>query len=359
MAATRIRRLGFHPLRVAAVEPLCADAAAVTFDVPDELAEAFAFAPGQALTLRREVDGRDERRSYSICAPAGAPLRVGVREVPGGLFSRWLVRDVRPGDAVEVMPPTGVFTPDLGEPGYHVLIAAGSGITPMLSIAASVLAADERTQVTLFYGNRRTDTVMFADELADLKDLHHARFELVHVLSREPREADLISGRLDADRLAALIDALVDVDDADHWWLCGPHGMIDDARKVLDGLGVPGDRVHRELFFADEQPPPAVDHADAAPVGPVSQVTITLDGRSTCSPLPRDRTILESAQRARPDVPFACKGGVCGTCRALVVDGRVDMRRNFALEDAEIAAGYVLTCQSYPASDALTVDYES
>ncbi|MFE0456007.1 1,2-phenylacetyl-CoA epoxidase subunit PaaE [Streptomyces sp. NPDC058914] len=353
------RRPAFHALRVAAVQPLCADAVAVAFDIPAELAEEFAFAPGQSLTLRREIDGRDERRSYSICSPAGSAPRIGVRVVPGGLFSSWLVNDVRPGDTVEVMAPTGAFTPDLTTPGHHVLIAAGSGITPMLSIAESVLAADDRSTVTLFYGNRRTDTVMFADELADLKDLHPARFQLAHVLSREPREAEVLSGRLDAGRLSTLIDSLVDVRTADHWWLCGPHGMVRDAQQVLAGLGVPADRVHQELFYAEDEPVREVHHEEAATEGPVSQVTITLDGRSTAAALPRGRTILEGAQLTRPDLPFACKGGVCGTCRALVVDGKADMRRNFALEPAEVDAGYVLTCQTYPASESLTVDFDS
>ncbi|MFJ5103481.1 1,2-phenylacetyl-CoA epoxidase subunit PaaE [Streptomyces sp. NPDC088554] len=353
------RRPAFHTLRVAAVQPLCEDAAAVGFEIPEELAGEFAFAPGQSLTLRREIDGHDERRSYSICSPAGSMPRIGVRMVPGGLFSSWLVRDVRPGDTVEVMAPTGAFTPDLGVPGHHLLIAAGSGITPMLSIAESVLAADPRSRVTLFYGNRRAATVMFADELADLKDLYPTRFELAHVLSREPREAELLSGRLDADRLSSLIGSLVEVAGADHWWLCGPHGMVRDAQRVLAGLGVPGDRVHQELFYADDEPVRELHHADAATEGPVSQVTVTLDGRSTTSALSRRRTVLDGAQRTRPDLPFACKGGVCGTCRALVTDGEADMRRNYALEPAEVAAGYVLTCQSFPVSASLSVDYDS
>jgi ring-1,2-phenylacetyl-CoA epoxidase subunit PaaE len=356
------RRPVFHPLRVAAVQPLCEDAVAVSFDIPAELAEEFAFAPGQSLTLRRQIDGRDERRSYSICSPAGAAPRIGVRVVPGGLFSSWLVHEVHPGDTVEVMAPTGAFTPDLSTSGHHVLIAAGSGITPMVSIAESVLAADSRSTVTLLYGNRRTGTVMFADELADLKDLYPTRFQLAHVLSREPREAEVLSGRLDADRLSALVDALVDVESADHWWLCGPHGMVRAAQDVLAGLGVPGDRVHQELFYADDEPVREVQHTEtgpSGPSGPVSQVTVTLDGRSTTSALPRERTILEGAQQTRPDLPFACKGGVCGTCRALVTDGKADMRRNFALEPAEVDAGYVLTCQSFPVSDALTVDFDT
>ncbi|MEU1592913.1 1,2-phenylacetyl-CoA epoxidase subunit PaaE [Streptomyces sp. NPDC005708] len=352
------RRPAFHAVKVAAVQRLCDDAAAVSLDIPAELAEEFAFAPGQSLTLRREVDGRDERRSYSICSPAGARPRIGVRVVPGGLFSSWLVNEVRPGDTIEVMAPTGAFTPDLSTPGHHVLIAAGSGVTPMLSIAESVLAADDRSRVTLFYGNRRTDSVMFADELADLKDLYPARFQLAHVLSREPREAELLSGRLDADRLAALIDGLVDVSEADHWWLCGPHGMVLDAQKVLAELGVPGDRVHQELFFAGEEPV-TVRHEEPRADGPVSQVTVVLDGRSTTSALSRETSLLDSASRVRPDLPFACKGGVCGTCRARVTEGEADMRRNYALEPAEVDAGYVLTCQTFPVSDTLTVDFDS
>ncbi|WP_328883358.1 1,2-phenylacetyl-CoA epoxidase subunit PaaE [Streptomyces sp. NBC_00299] len=353
------RRPAFHALRVAAVTPLCADAVAVGFDIPAELAEEFAFAPGQSLTLRREIEGRDERRSYSICSPVGSIPRIGVRVVPGGLFSSWLVSEVRPGDTVEVMAPTGAFTPDLTAHGHHVLIAAGSGITPMMSIAESVLAADDRSTVTLLYGNRRSGTVMFADELADLKDLYPARFQLAHVLSREPREAEVLSGRIDAERLSTLIDALVDVESADHWWLCGPHGMVRDAQGVLAGLGVPTERVHQELFYADDEPVREAVHEESGPQGPVSQVTITLDGRSTTAALPRERTVLDGAQRTRPDLPFACKGGVCGTCRALVTDGKADMRRNFALETAEVDAGYVLTCQSYPVSETLTVDYDS
>nr|WP_232792506.1 1,2-phenylacetyl-CoA epoxidase subunit PaaE [Actinacidiphila yeochonensis] len=341
------------------MRPLCADAVTVAFAVPPDLAGEFAHRPGQALTLRRTAEGRDERRSYSICSPAGAGPRIGVREVPDGLFSSWLVHDVRPGDPVEVMAPTGTFTPELEVPAHHVLVAAGSGITPMVSIAESVLAAAPDSRVTLFYGNRRSGTVMFADELADLKDLHPARFQLAHVLSREAREAELLTGRLDEPRLAALVDGLVDVDGVDHWWLCGPLGMVAGARTVLASLGVPRERVHQELFFADDEPAAPVRHEDAAPSGPASRVTVTLDGRTTTVDLPRDTPVLDGAQRTLPDLPFACKGGVCGTCRARVTAGRADMRRNFALEPSEVAAGYVLTCQSFPASDELAVDYDS
>jgi ring-1,2-phenylacetyl-CoA epoxidase subunit PaaE len=367
-------RPSFVPLEVARVDRLCADAAALTFAVPPELAGSFDFRPGQSLTLRRLAGGRDERRSYSICAPAGAAPRIGVREVPGGTVSRWLVREVRPGDRIEVQPPAGSFALDR-EPAAgpapaaarHVLIAAGSGITPVLSIAASALARP-RTRVTLLYGNRRADSVMFADEVADLKDAYPDRLQLVHVLSREPQEVELFSGRLDAARLGRLLPAVTgDVTAVDHWWLCGPYGMVTDAQAVLAQLAVPAGRVHRELFYVEDEPPPARRPAaePAEPGAPghsgaaTSAVTVILDGRSTTTRLDRGVPVLDGAQRVRPDLPFACKGGVCGTCRARVAAGQVTMRRNFALDPAEVAAGYVLTCQSVPASDQLTIDYDA
>nr|BFD94453.1 phenylacetate-CoA oxygenase/reductase subunit PaaK [Kitasatospora sp. Xyl93] len=359
------RRPTFHRLRIDRVERLCEDAVAVTFAVPDGLAQEYAFRPGQTLTLRKLVDGADERRSYSICAPVGGPLRIAVREVPGGLFSRWLVREAKPGEEVEVLTPSGLFTPELGVAADHVLLAAGSGVTPMLSIAASVLAADRRSTVTLLYGNRRSDTVMFADELADLKDRYLGRFQLVHVLSRETRDAELLSGRLDPERVRALLAALVDVGSVGHWWLCGPFGMVVGVKDLLAELDVPGERVHQELFRAEDEPLPERDEdwdrgdasADGAS-GPQSEVTVVLDGRGSTLCLPRDRSILDGAQRSRPDLPFACKGGVCGTCRALVTEGEVEMRRNFALEEKELAAGYVLTCQARPVTERVTVDYD-
>ncbi|MGH3494552.1 MAG: 1,2-phenylacetyl-CoA epoxidase subunit PaaE [Sciscionella sp.] len=352
------RRTEFHELRVAEVSALCTDAVAVTFEVPPELAEVFDFRPGQSLTLRREVDGRQERRSYSICAAAGAEPRIGVREVPGGLFSSWLIHEVGAGHRIEVAAPTGSFTPELERPGHHVLIAAGSGITPVLSIAASVLAHPAST-VTLLYGNRRTETVMFAEELADLKDRYPERVELMHVLSREPRAAELFTGRLDARKLRALLPLVGDPALVDHWWLCGPYGMVTDAEDVLAGLSIDQDRVHHELFFVDDTPPIPVRHDDPAIEGASSEATIVLDGRSTTASLARDVTLLDGAQRFRPDLPFACKGGVCGTCRAKITEGAADMRRNFALEPSEVDAGFVLTCQSFPASDSLLVDYDA
>ncbi len=352
-----LSRHAFRTLRVADVQRLTDDAAAITFDVPAELREEYAFRPGQSLTLRKYVGDREERRSYSICAPAGATPRVGVREVPDGLFSTWLVHDVRPGDEVDVLPPTGSFTTDLDVPGHHVFIAAGSGITPVLSLASSVLRHPE-ARVTLFYGNRRSDTVMFADELADLKDSYGPRLELVHVLSREPREAELFTGRLDAEKLRVLLRALVPVEDVDHWWLCGPYGLVTAAQDVLGEFGVPAEKVHQELFFVDDLPPEPVTHEEPDSVGPTSEVVVILDGRATTLFLPKDAPVLDSAQRSRSDLPFACKGGVCGTCRAKVTEGEVRMRRNYALDKAEVDAGFVLTCQSLPVTDTVTVDYD-
>jgi ring-1,2-phenylacetyl-CoA epoxidase subunit PaaE len=347
-------RSDFHPLVVARVEPLTADSAAITFAVPGDLAEAFAFAAGQSLTIRRG----EERRSYSICAPVGAPPRIGVREVAGGAVSGWLVHELKPGDRIDVQAPSGTFTPDLDDPGHHVLIAAGSGITPMLSIAASVLAARDSSTVTLLYGNRRSDTVMFADEVADLKDTYPARMHIIHVLSREPQEVDLYSGRLDRARLAELLPVTVDVASVGHWWLCGPFGMVTDAMDVLAGLGVKPGRVHRELFWVEDDPPVAATHEDP-PVGEGASLTVILDGRSSTLTLPVGTAVLDGAQRVRPDLPFACKGGVCGTCRAKITRGAATMRRNYALEPGEVDAGYVLTCQALPASDEITVDYDA
>jgi ring-1,2-phenylacetyl-CoA epoxidase subunit PaaE len=341
----------FYPLTVSAVDRLTEDAAALTFAVPAGLREVFAFRPGQSLTVRRG----EQRRSYSICVPPGHAPRIGVREVPGGAVSGWLVRGVRPGDIIEVQPPSGTFTPDRPK-GSHVLVAAGSGITPLLSIAASLLRAG--AEVTLLYGNRRADTVMFADEVADLKDAFPTRMQLVHVLSREAQEVDLFSGRLDAAKLRALLPATVDVRAVDQWWLCGPHRMVTEAIEVLTAFGVPRQRVHRELFYVEDQPPAnGLRHTEET--GPGAAVTVILDGRATTVTVPPGTPILDGAQRARADLPFACKGGVCGTCRALLTEGKVTMRRNFALEDSELAAGYVLTCQSLPATDTLTVDYDS
>ncbi len=350
-------RAAFHPLTVASVERLTDDAAAITFDVPAELAKDFDFVAGQSLTLRRTIGGHEHRRSYSICAPAGERPRIGVREIPEGLFSTWLVRELKVGDVVEVQTPTGSFRADPTAGGRHLCIAAGSGITPMLSIASSVLTHPE-TQVTLLYGNRHTSTVMFAEELADLKNRYGPRLDLIHVLSREPRDVELFTGRLDADRLRRLLTLLVPVAGVDHAWLCGPFGLIADAREVLTELGVSSEKVHYELFYVDE-PPPVLNRAEPLVEGDVSDVTLVLDGRTTTTPMPRAQSILDGAAATRNDLPFACKGGVCGTCRALVTAGEVDMRRNYALDEDEVERGFVLTCQTHPVSEQVTVDFDA
>ena len=344
----------FDRIAVRRVDRLTDDSVAITFDVPARLRARFAFAPGQWLTVRRG----DERRSYSICSARGQAPRIGVREVPGGEVSPWLVRDVRPGDLVDVLAPSGSFTPDLTTSGRHVLLAAGSGITPVLSIAASVLAAHADASVTLFYGNRRADSVMFVDEIADLKDAYPARMRVVHLLSREAQEVELFNGRLDGAKLRALLPALVDVAATDHWWICGPLGMTVDAAEVLRELGVSAPRIHRELFYVGDEPPVPGRHVDP-PIATGAEVSLRLDGRTTTLTIPAGMTVLEGAQRERPDLPFACKGGVCGTCRALLVDGKVTMLRNYALEPAELDAGYVLTCQSLPGTDRVAVDYDA
>jgi ring-1,2-phenylacetyl-CoA epoxidase subunit PaaE len=357
-AAARPRSASFHPLTVAAVDRLCEDAAAITFAVPGELRDAYAFQAGQSLTLRRFVDGREHRRSYSICAPAGAAPRIGVREIPGGLFSTWLVREVVPGTRIEAQPPAGSWRADPGLGERHLCIAAGSGITPMLSVASTVLT-HPGAQVSLLYGNRTSRTVMFAEELGDLKNRYGPRLQTVHVLSREPREVELFSGRLDGGRLHRLLTGLVPVEVFDHVWLCGPLRMVEDARAVLTGLGVPADRVHVELFYVDAPPPrPRRTEAGIAP-GARCELTTVLDGRRTTSAVSREATLLDGAQTTRSDLPFACKGGVCGTCRAVVREGAVDMRRNHALEPSEVDAGFVLTCQTFPVGERVTVDYDA
>ena len=226
----------------------------------------------------------------------------------------------------------------------------------MLSVASSVLDADG--DVTLLYGNRTTSSVMFAEELSDLKNEHGPELQLVHVLSREPRDVELFSGRLDADRLRRLLTVVAPASAYDHVWICGPHAMLEDARSVLAELGVPAEKVHFELFYVDA-PPPELHRAEAEVTGETTEVTVVLDGLATTSPLLRDVSILDGAQATRADLPFACKGGVCGTCRAKVVEGEVDMRRNYALEPAEVEAGFVLTCQSYPLADPVTVDFDA
>jgi len=350
-------RLGFHRLRVREVDRLCADAAAISFDVPADLRAEYDFRAGQALTLRRIVDGVEHRRSYSICSAVGQPPRIGVREIPDGLFSSWLVNRVRPGDEIEVSTPTGSWHADPGAGQRHLLLAAGSGITPMLSVAATVLTHPQ-AEVALIYANRTSRTVMFAEELGDLKNRYAARLQVCHLLSREPRDVELFSGRLDAERIRRLLTGPVPVETFDQIWLCGPFALVEQAREVLGELGVDEARIHVELFHVDA-PPPRPRRENAPAPGARTELTTVLDGLRSTATVPRDTTILDAAQTTRADLPFACRGGVCGTCRAVVRSGEVDMRRNYALEPDELAAGFVLTCQTFPTSDTVTVDYDA
>jgi ring-1,2-phenylacetyl-CoA epoxidase subunit PaaE len=358
------RRPTFHELTVDEVTPLTDAAVAVTFEVPAGLREAFAFQAGQHLTVRRMVDGQDIRRSYSICSTpaelAGAGrLRIGVKKVPGGAFSTYATHGLHEGDLVEVLPPLGHFTTafDPQRQRHYAAIVAGSGITPVLSLVTTALATEPASRFTLLYGNRTSANVMFVEELADLKDRYPDRLHLVHVLSREPQDAELLSGRLDADRLRRLFDTLVPASTVDDWFLCGPYGMVLDARTVLAERGVPDTRVHTELFHVEEAPAAPRRDVEERAAGD-SQVTILLDGRASTFAMRRDERVLDAALRVRGELPYACKGGVCSTCRAKLVEGEVRMARNFALEPDELAAGYVLTCQSSPLTDRVVVDYD-
>ncbi len=342
-------------LEVAAVDRLTDEAVAVTFDVPPELAEPYRFSPGQHVTLRRVVDGEDLRRTYSVCASsAGGPLRVAVKRVPGGALSTWLTQEVRPGDVVEVLPPAGRFGPvlDPAQSRTYGLVAAGSGITPVLSIARSVLDVEPHSSVVLLYGNRTARDAMFVDELADLKDRDPERLQLVHVLSREAQASDLLSGRLDRDRTGRILDALVPVHDVDLWFVCGPLGMVEDVRGALLDVGVVPERVKVELFHAGS-PPPRVVSGTAA----VTTVVAALHGRSTEVATDRDTLLLDAVLSARADAPYACRGGVCGTCRAHLLDGEVQRGTEWALEPDEREAGLVLTCQARALSDRVVLDF--
>jgi ring-1,2-phenylacetyl-CoA epoxidase subunit PaaE len=348
----------FHPLRVASVEQLTDDSVAISFAVPPELADDYRFVHGQHLTIRGD-DG--ERRSFSICTtPSSGVLRIGVKKLPGGAFSEGVVDALHAGDELDVMTPAGRFTTRLDPAAVktYVAIAAGSGITPIISIVSTVLEAEPHAQVLLVYANRTHRSVMFLDDLHDLKDRFPERFQLVHVLSREQQDVELFSGRLDGDRLSRILKSLLPAEEVDEWFLCGPQQMVVDLRQVILDHGVEAHAIHTELFHAD---PVARSAPAAAPgVEGAAHVTIRLDGRSSDFELrPDDVGVLEAALQVRSDLPFACRGGVCGTCRAKLVDGTVAMDANYALEPEEMEQGYVLTCQSHPTSERVVLDYDA
>jgi ring-1,2-phenylacetyl-CoA epoxidase subunit PaaE len=354
------RKPVFHLLRVAELERLTEDSVAITFEVPEELAGEYRFVAGQHLALRCTIAGDDVRRNYSICSPAGSGrLRVGVKRLPGGVFSSYAMERLRVGDAIEVLTPTGQFhTPlDPAQARHYGAVAAGSGITPILSIIATALEVEPGSRATLIYANRTTARIMFLEELEDLKNRYLGRFQLIHVLGQETQEAELLSGRLDRDRLTALLDQLV-APDVDEWFLCGPLELTETVHDTLVGRGFDPDHLHRELFHVGatvRRPPPA--EAGGAATG--AKVTVVLDGRGTSFTLqPGTEPILDAVLRLRNDAPYACKNGVCGTCRARCVQGKVEMAQNFALERDELERGYVLACQSYPAAGEVTLDFD-
>ncbi len=355
------RKAVFHTLRVSDVTPLTDDAVCISFAVPAELAGDYDFVQGQHLTIRTALAGDDVRRSYSICAPAGhGKLRIGVKVLPGGHFSGFAAGELKVGDELEVMTPTGRFnTPlDPTHARHYCAIAAGSGITPILSIIATTLEQEPASRVTLIFANRTSRSVMFLEELEDLKDRYRGRFHLLHVLSREAQDAELLSGRLDAARLTKMTETLVPAETVDDWFLCGPYAMVVDLREALLEQGVDPVHVHTELFHVETTPPER--RTTQADQGEGADVTISLDGRrSTFKLKGNDVSVLEAALRVRSDAPFACKGGVCGTCRAKLVEGTVEMDGNYALEPDELAKGYVLTCQSHPTSDTVGLDFDA
>jgi ring-1,2-phenylacetyl-CoA epoxidase subunit PaaE len=360
-------RTRFHALTVTEVRRETQDAVSVALAVPPELREAFRFTPGQYLTLRRVFDGEEVRRSYSVCSGLDdGELRVGIKCVPGGRFSAWACEALRPGDAVEAMPPEGRFglQPDPAAAPRTVLgIACGSGITPILSIARSLLSREPRSRVVLLYGNRGAPDIMFREALEDLKDRHLDRLTVVHVLSREKHELAALHGRLDRGRIAALLPGLVRPGEIGAAFLCGPSGMAEAATEALVSLGVMPERIHVERFTPAGGPaaPVAPRPAAEAPAGaaPAAMLEIVVEGVTRAVPMLEGETVLEAGLRAGLDLPWSCRGGMCCTCRAKVAEGEVAMDVNYSLQPWETEAGFVLTCQSRPKTPTVAVDYDA
>lgn len=359
----------FHTLTVESVRPLTEDSVEVTFAVPAGLSDDYDHLPGQHVALRTTLDGAEVRRSYSLCrAPEhradGGPtsLSVAVKRDEGGLFSTWAQTGLQPGVEIDVMSPQGTFTSALDDlDGRHVVgIAAGSGITPLMALAHTMLSSSATSRFTLLYTNRSTLDVMFLEDLSDLKDRYPARLTLHHVLSRERRAAPVLSGRIDGQRLRTILRVLIDPADVDEWFLCGPLSLVDLCREVLSDVGVAKEQVRVELFTSGDAPVRAGRPVVVRVGERTVRIEVTLDGVSSTveSPVDAHESVLDAALRVRPDVPFACAGGVCGTCRARLVEGSVTMTENYALEPDELERGYVLTCQSHPTSDRVVVDYD-
>ncbi|MFJ4290430.1 1,2-phenylacetyl-CoA epoxidase subunit PaaE [Cupriavidus sp. NPDC089707] len=356
----------FHPLRVAQVRPETADTISIAFEVPETLRDAYRFTQGQFLTLKAPVDGKDLRRSYSICSAvqdydAQGELRVAVKLVEDGLFSSHLHDTIAPGQVIDVMTPDGRFNVPLDPEAarHYVAFAAGSGITPVLSLIRTTLQAEPRSRFTLVYGNRNVDSIIFSETLEDLKNQYLSRFTLYHVLSRQPQEVDLLHGRLDHDRVAAFLQTLIPVDDIDAAFVCGPASMIDEVEAALRDAGVDPHRIHAERFgvpFAQAKPKPSHTHVDHAGT---AELVVVLDGKQHSMRLPlEDANVLDTALAAGLDLPYACKGGVCCTCRAKVLEGQVEMEKNYTLEPWEMEKGFVLTCQARALTPRVVVSYD-
>ncbi len=349
----------FHQLKVAEIRAETDDSVSVTLEVPEDLTDRFVHVPGQHLVIRHEMDGQDLRRSYSICTAPGDGLRIGIKRVPGGAFSTWATTELAVGDVLEVMAPIGEFTvechPDAAR--RYVLVAAGSGITPILAMATTILRDEPQSLVTLLYGNRTSRTIMFHEELEALKNRYPTRFRMVHVLSREPHEVPLFEGRLDGPKLRRLSQSLIDVTAIDRWCLCGPLDMVEDLSATLIELGVDQRQIDHELFFDQriEAPPEVVESTEG-----LVEARFTIDGRTSVVHIdPEGPSLLDYARSVRAEVPFACKGGMCATCKAQLVEGEVAMTKNYALTDQELEAGLILTCQAHPAgTDPLVITYD-
>jgi ring-1,2-phenylacetyl-CoA epoxidase subunit PaaE len=354
----------FVPLRVKAVERLTHDSVVVELEAVGE--RSMGFLAGQHLTLRRIVEGAELRRTYSICASArSGDLRIGVKRLEGGAFSGWVNDELEPGAIVEVMVPAGRFTPRLDPLAKkrYVAVAAGSGITPILSILTTALEVEPGSTAVLWYGNKTTQDIMFLEDVCDLKDEYPDRFEVLFFLSREEQEVELLGGRIDGDRVRRLMGELQPPGDVDEWFLCGPFTMVEEVRAALAEAGVDPVRVHAELFHVDGELPRAARAARSALHrdwgGRTSEVTIQLNGRATTVTVPFDGDpVLDSLVAVRSDAPFSCTSGVCGTCRARVVEGAVEMDVAYALEPDESEHGYVLMCQSHPTTDVVRLEIE-
>ena len=353
----------FHALRVAEIVPETSEANSIRFEVPAELRDRFAFRAGQHLTLRATIGGEELRRNYSLCtAPDEQDWMVTVKRIAGGRFSNWVGDSLKAGDTLDVMPPHGSFTTefDPAKSRHIVGIAGGSGITPVMSLIKSTLRYEPNSRFTLLYGNRDSSSVIFLEALAGLKDKHLGRFDMYHFLDAEEQDIELFNGMLNRERLDEAIPALVpDAGEVDGWFICGPGPMMDAAEGVLLDRNVPKERIHIERFTAD-RPPEAISReiAQLQTQAEGVSVAVTLDGRTRRVPFAAGN-ILDSARAAGLPAPFACKAGVCATCRAKVTKGKVEMAARYGLTDEEVAAGYVLTCQSVPLGDGVAVDYDA